>query len=139
LAVPGVVFAGMQQPPEMARCYVAADMLALPSWQHETWGLVVNEAMNFGLPVIASDHVGCAADLVLEGRTGAVVPHNDTRRLAETIERMVIDEPGRRAMGRHARELVDRYSIAAAADGIIAACAGEQEVGAWTSRAAIAA
>jgi glycosyltransferase involved in cell wall biosynthesis len=43
------------------------DIFVLPSKLHETWGLVVNEAMNFGLPVIVSDKVGCGEDLVERG------------------------------------------------------------------------
>ena len=41
-----------------------ADALVFPSVQGETWGLVVNEALQFGLAVIASDHPGCVADLL---------------------------------------------------------------------------
>ena len=48
---------------EAPRAYAAADVFVLPSKLHETWGLVVNEAMNFALPVIVSHKVGCAADI----------------------------------------------------------------------------
>ena len=55
---------------EMAGAYALADVLAVPS-ATETWGLVVNEAMACGLPAAVSDAVGCAPDLVDDGRTGA--------------------------------------------------------------------
>jgi glycosyltransferase involved in cell wall biosynthesis len=44
--------------------YALADGLVFPSRQGETWGLVINEALQFGLPVLVSDHAGCARDLV---------------------------------------------------------------------------
>jgi glycosyltransferase involved in cell wall biosynthesis len=53
--------------PAVEHVYAAADVFALASKAHETWGLVVNEAMNSGLPVVASAAVGCSRDLVHEG------------------------------------------------------------------------
>ena len=67
---PRVSFAGFLNQTEISRAYVAADVLVLPSDYHETWGLVVNEAMASGLPSIISDQCGCAEDLGL--------PPNDT-------------------------------------------------------------
>src|SRR5205814_1609538 len=57
------LLAGFKNQSELAPYFKAADVFVLPSL-YETWGLVVNEAMHFGLPVIVSDAVGCAADLV---------------------------------------------------------------------------
>lgn len=57
-------FAGFQNQTELGRWYAAADTLVFPSVEGETWGLVVNEALQFGLRVVASDHVGCARDLL---------------------------------------------------------------------------
>ena len=50
-----------------------ADALVFPSIQGETWGLVVNEALQFGLAVIASDHPGCVADLLASERLSLLV------------------------------------------------------------------
>jgi glycosyltransferase involved in cell wall biosynthesis len=57
-------FPGFQNQTELGRWYAAADTLVFPSVEGETWGLVVNEALQFGLRVVASDHVGCARDLL---------------------------------------------------------------------------
>src|SRR5262249_39695769 len=59
---------------ELGRAYAVADCLTLPSDFPETWGLVVNEALATGLPVIVSAAVGCAPDLVDDGVTGFQYP-----------------------------------------------------------------
>ena len=72
-SIPDVRFAGFLNQMDIAAAYSAADVFALFS-RYEPWGLVVNEAMHLGLPVVVSDRVGSAADLVKEGTTGYVVP-----------------------------------------------------------------
>jgi glycosyltransferase involved in cell wall biosynthesis len=101
--------------------YAAADLFVLPSKLHETWGLVVSEAMNFGLPVVVSDKVGCAADLVHPGRNGVIVPHDDAGALAHAIGTLLADPSLRQFFGAESRRIIDAYTIAAAADGIVAA------------------
>ena len=84
--------------------YRSADAFVLPSMS-ETWGLVVNEAMLCGLPVIVSDRCGCALDLVTTA-TGWTFSPFDTERLAALLFNLVdLPEPELRAMGRAAREL----------------------------------
>ena len=85
-------FAGFLDQSEIGRAYVVADMVALPSAFQETWGLVVNEAMNFGCAVVISDRVGCGPDLVAD-KCGLIVPHDDGLALAEAIRRLATDEP----------------------------------------------
>jgi glycosyltransferase involved in cell wall biosynthesis len=83
---------------------------------------VVNEAMNFALPLVVSDKVGCASDLVRPGWNGFVFPHRDLDALAHAI-RNLVEHPGMRAaFGERSRELVDHYSIERCAAGIVAAC-----------------
>ena len=63
--LPGrALFQGFRNQSELGACYAMADALVFPSCQGETWGLVVNEALQFGLAVIASDHVGSVRDLL---------------------------------------------------------------------------
>ena len=64
-----VSFAGFQNQSRMPAWYGLADVLALTS-ESETWGLVANEAMSCGVPVVVSDRAGCADDLVDEALTG---------------------------------------------------------------------
>ncbi|HEX5215713.1 MAG TPA: glycosyltransferase family 4 protein [Vicinamibacterales bacterium] len=108
-------FVGFQNQSQLSRYYHAADLLALPSRHSETWGLVVNEALHHGLPVVVSDRVGCAPDLVVAGTTG-VVTELSAERLAHSLTE------ARRLRGldvRHAcRAHVEKYSVGAAARGI---------------------
>ncbi len=62
-------FLGFCNQSEIGRGYAMADALVFPSIQGETWGLVVNEALQFGLAVMASDHPGCVADLLASERS----------------------------------------------------------------------
>jgi glycosyltransferase involved in cell wall biosynthesis len=57
-------FMGFQNQSQLGRFYTVADSFIFPSLQGETWGLVVNEALQFGLRVVASDHPGCVRDLL---------------------------------------------------------------------------
>lgn len=71
-SLPDASFLGFMNQGEIAKAYIVADVLVLPSNYGETWGLVVNEAMNFGLPAIVSNQCGCAEDLIIEGKTGYI-------------------------------------------------------------------
>lgn len=115
------VFVGFKNQSELAEYYVAADALIICSSFGETWGLVVNEAQIFGLPVIASDRVGCREDLVIEGETGLVFPSGDAVALAECMQRLSSDQEFAKRMGRAARERSLRYRVADAVEGIVKA------------------
>jgi glycosyltransferase involved in cell wall biosynthesis len=108
--------------------HAAADVLVLPSARTATflepWGLVVNEAMHQGTPVIASDAVGAVAGgLVRDGRNGLVVPAGDADALAARLRALATNPELRSALGRAAREDVAPYTPAAWADGVSAALA----------------
>ncbi len=97
-------------------------MLVVPSLPtrtfREPWGLVVNEAMNRGLAVIASDAVGAAAGgLVRDGVNGLVVPAGDSRALAAAMRALAEDEQLRRRMGETGRDDVLAYDHEAWAEG----------------------
>src|SRR5262249_23578631 len=68
----------------LAEYYAAADIFVLPS-RSETWGLVINEAMEFGLPIVTTSAVGAAPDLVTDGENGYVVPPDDAGALAAAL------------------------------------------------------
>jgi glycosyltransferase involved in cell wall biosynthesis len=117
----GVTFAGFLNRSEIGDAYAAADIFCLPSTHHETWGIVVNEAMNFSLPLVVSNKVGSARDLVREGLNGHIVPANDTASLAAALERLVADPGRRRSYGAHSLKTVLDWHFGLAVDGIVAA------------------
>lgn len=79
-----IAFVGFKNQAELPACYVAADVLALSSTS-ETWGLVVNEAMACGIPAVVSEAVGCAPDLIDDGKTGFVFPPGDVEVMASKL------------------------------------------------------
>jgi glycosyltransferase involved in cell wall biosynthesis len=116
-----VVYAGFLDQTEIWRAYGAADVFALVSAYDETWGLVVNEAMNFGLPIVVSDRVGCARDLVRDGINGFIVDHRDSGALADVLVRLVKDDDLRARLGRESRSMIRAWSPEAAAAGVLKA------------------
>jgi glycosyltransferase involved in cell wall biosynthesis len=106
----------------MPGVYAAADILVLPSDGRETWGLVANEALACGRPIVLSDAVGAAPDLVGDGSAGRIFPLGNVAALAKSINDLLTAPPTVTAIA--AKSLA--YGPAAAADGIEAAVARNQ-------------
>ncbi len=105
-----VRFAGLKSLRELLPFYAHAGCFILPSTR-EPWGLVVNEAMAAGLPVLVSQHCGCVPDLVDQGRNGFCFDPLDIDELTKLLHRMEqMAETQRVAMGRASEEIVSRYS-----------------------------
>lgn len=104
---------GFQNQSQMPAVYAAADILVLPSSQ-ETCGLVANEALACGVPIIVSNAVGCAPDLAADGAAGRVFPAGDTAALGWAIKKTLSAPPLRAAI----EEKSHAYGLAAAADGV---------------------
>jgi glycosyltransferase involved in cell wall biosynthesis len=124
----GVLCLEPVDPVQMRNFYAASDVLVLPSIPtrtfREPWGLVVNEAMNRNLPVIASDAVGAAAGgLVRHERNGLVVPAGNPPALAAAMRRLAGDAPLRARLGAAAALDVLAYSHSAWAEGFSEALA----------------
>lgn len=109
--------AGFAHREQLAGFYALAEAFVFPS-HTDTWGLVVNEAMACGLPVISSDAAGCTADLVQDGWNGRVIRRGDVGQLASAMEEMARDPAIRAQMGSHSRESILKYSPEACAAGI---------------------
>ncbi len=94
-----VRFLGFRNQRELPAFYDLCDVFLLPS-RREPWGLVVNEAMNAGRAIVASDQVGSAADLVRPGVNGAIVPAGDEAALAAALADITADP---QPLPRHGR------------------------------------
>jgi glycosyltransferase involved in cell wall biosynthesis len=124
--MPDPIWMGPVAPHRLRALYGAADVLLVPSIPtrtfREPWGLVVNEAMNQKLPVIASDAVGAAAGgLVRDGRNGLVVPAGDATALAGAIRRLAADAQLRARLGATGAADVQAYTHDAWAGGFASA------------------
>lgn len=104
-----VYFLGFQNQSELPACYAMADLLALPS-SFEPWGLVVNEAMCFGLPVLASDQVGAAGDLIKPDINGYLFPVQDVRELSDRLAHLLSSPDLRARMGQASLEIIRPWS-----------------------------
>ena len=78
----------------LKKYYMAADFFVLPT-REDTWGLVVNEAMSYGLPVITTNRCVAGLELIENGINGYLVPTNDSKALAEKIS-FLFDNPNLR-------------------------------------------
>ena len=117
----GVVLAGRMERERLPVAYAAARTVVVPSIATrrflEPWGLVCNEAMHQGTPVIASAAVGAVpGGLIAHGADGLVVRPGDDRELAGTIANMLDDQSLRDRLARVARTAVQPYTYEAAAD-----------------------
>ncbi len=115
-----IIYLGRLSGDDVLRAYLAADLLVLPSLS-ESWGLAINEAMACSLPVIVSDQVGCADDLVRHGETGLVVGAGRETELTEAIRQLVRDAPARRHMGQAAERLISNWTLGNEAKNIMSA------------------
>jgi len=110
-----LVLAGDLPHERVIEAYVAADVFALLS-EREPWGVVVNEAAACGLPLVLSDRVGAAPDLLRDGENGVLVPAGDVEAAAEALRRVRAD----RAMGARSREIAAEWGYGPSVDNLVA-------------------
>jgi glycosyltransferase involved in cell wall biosynthesis len=113
---PGAVrLAGFVHRNELANYYGLAECFVFPT-HSDPWGLVVNEAMACGLPVICSRSAGCAADLI--ETTGRIVAPQNVAQLAQAMEEVATNPGLRMEMSFQSRRMIQRYSPERCAIGI---------------------
>jgi len=115
-------WAGFLNQSELGRAYAVADCLVLPSDWAETWGVVVNEALATGLPCVVADRVGCAPDLVTQGKTGEVFPTGNLAELTAALGRIRAGVESGRDYAHACRERAASHSFDRTTAGLLAAC-----------------
>jgi glycosyltransferase involved in cell wall biosynthesis len=91
-----VVFHGYQKGYALGMFYVECDCFLLTS-DYEGWGMVIIEAATAGLPIIMTD-VGCAGELIIDGKSGIIIPPRDERALIEAMRKVLTDKEKREAL-----------------------------------------
>ena len=105
-----VSFLGHRDPADLPGVFAQADIFVLPS-RHDGWGVVVNEALAAGLPIVASNAVGAARDLVVDGENGFVVESGSVEELAGALTRLASSAEMRAAFGRASSERAARWGL----------------------------
>lgn len=99
-----VYLTGFINQSEIVKYYAASDVFVMCSEAGETWGLSVNEAMNFDLPIVVSSISGCSSDLIVEGQNGFTFTSNHISELSQKMEMAL------RLNGSEGHEIIEKYS-----------------------------
>lgn len=103
-------FHGFANQSELPRFFDLATVFVLPS-RHEPWGLIVNEVMNAGRPVVVSDEVGSHFDLVTDGVEGCVFPARNVEALTDALRRVLATPETAAEMGRKALSRINDWGL----------------------------
>ena len=112
-----VLFMDFQNQSVMPAVYRMGDVFIMPSVS-ETWGMGINEAMACGRPVMASEKVGCAADLVLENKTGITFGVGDTEKCVRFLTGLCEDRGQLAEMGVSSTALIQFFSFSHIVDSV---------------------
>ncbi|EDY18357.1 glycosyl transferase group 1 [Chthoniobacter flavus Ellin428] len=109
-----IIYAGFQAPEELPHFFAQADVFVLPS-RYDGWGVVVNQALGAGLPIVCSDMVGAGRDLVEEEINGLRFPAGDAAALAEKMQRFIVQPSLCESWGQVSRRRARHWTPAAGA------------------------
>lgn len=103
-------FIGFKNKAELAKYFCASDIFVLPT-RYDIWGLVINEAMSFGLPIISTDKCAAADELINIYNNGIIVPIEDEVALANALNKLVEDKALRLTYGKRSLDGIQGYTI----------------------------
>lgn len=115
-----IFFLGEVENDNLSAYYFISNIFVLPGITHrigEAWGLVLNEAMQFGKPVISTDAVGAAYDLIEDGINGFMVPERDVEALYKAMCKILSDKELEQKMGEESKRIISNYSYERMFDG----------------------
>jgi len=111
LSIKNILFTGYVDPRDVGDYYRACDVFVLPSiflsGQYEGWGLVINEAMAFGKPIVTTDAVGAAPDMVKDGINGYVVKNKNVDELYKALYKILSNDVLKEKMGKNSRKIFE--------------------------------
>lgn len=108
--IPHVYLLGFQNQTELPKVYAMSDIFIFASNAQETWGLVLNEAMCFGLPVIVSDQIGATGDLVKPEVNGYIYSFGDIEGMSKYLEIILRDNKLRTQYGNASRDIISSWN-----------------------------
>lgn len=115
-----VLFMGFKQKDELIKHYAIADIFVLPS-SNEVWGLVINEAMACGLPIITTNQVGASGDIVKNGVNGYIIEPKDSEMLSKKILKILKNDNLKKQMGKRSRQIIEDWGIKQGLNGTLKA------------------
>jgi glycosyltransferase involved in cell wall biosynthesis len=110
-----VHYAGFRAPEELPEFFGKSSVFVIPS-RHDGWGVVINQALAAGLPIITSDQVGAGIDLVENGRNGICVPAGEADALYWAMASIAADRSVLRTWGQRSREIARTLTPEAGAE-----------------------
>lgn len=113
-------FLGFLSEAEKWKVFLASDLFVFPTLG-DTWGMVLNEAMEAGMPVVCSPFAGAAKDMVVDGVNGLIIDPRSPRMIAGAIEKLAEDQDFYNALSDGARRTISHYTIGRARDGFLMA------------------
>jgi glycosyltransferase involved in cell wall biosynthesis len=116
-----VTLLGTRTPEEIGRLLMSSAAMILPSYR-EPWGLVVNEALSFGCPVVVSDICGCVPELVIDGITGYSFRAGDVGALAQAMSKVQLLSKDRAAVALRCLDVIEKFTPEHAAAQILRGC-----------------
>lgn len=109
-SITNVHFVGFKSKDELRKYYSAADVFVLAT-REDIWGLVINEAMAYGLPVITTDRCQAGLELVRDGYNGYIVKPEETEQLSSVVNELIINPDMRCIFGARSLEIIREYTI----------------------------
>src|SRR5262249_21288206 len=110
-----ICYEGFQPPEQLAKYFARGDVFVLPS-RHDGWGVVINQALAAGLPIVTSDAVGAGVDFVDDGVNGIRVAAGDADQLYHAMETIALSPELARQWGMKSRERARALTPEAGAD-----------------------
>lgn len=105
-----VHFIGFTPPQDLAQYYIASDIYVLPT-REDIWGLVINEAMAYGLPIITTDNCLAGLELIKNEENGYIIPVNNTELLAQYANLLIDNKSLRDKIAANNRKKIQLYTL----------------------------